>query len=58
VFEEKFFANPENEEQRKQIEKNLLEPEQLMKLPLEESLKDPHFYINHILAHLLLFVLL
>jgi len=50
VFEEKFFKKPENDAVRKQIEKELLEPEQLMTLPPEKSLKDPRFYVNHILC--------
>eukprot|EP00826_Nyctotherus_ovalis_P003308 TRINITY_DN10672_c0_g1_i1.p1 TRINITY_DN10672_c0_g1~~TRINITY_DN10672_c0_g1_i1.p1 ORF type:complete len:507 (-),score=142.51 TRINITY_DN10672_c0_g1_i1:162-1682(-) len=50
AFEEKFFSQPENVEVRKLIEKEVLEPEKLMTLPKEESLKDPYFYVNHILC--------
>jgi hypothetical protein len=49
-FEEKFLNKPENSEVKKLIEKELLEPEKLMVLPKGESLKDPMFYVNHILC--------
>jgi len=49
-FEEKFLNKPENSEVKKLIEKDLLEPEKLMTLPKEESLKDPKFYVDHILC--------
>lgn len=49
-FEEKFYNKPENEVIRKQIEKEILEPEGLITLPKEENIATVKFYVDHILC--------